>query len=160
MKTELKLNRPSVSFFRFPLVSHIQESPIAIFSVCLKCCPCNAFSFHSAFLSIFIHRLNSSLFLLRVSISLLAAIINRSSVWLIYLSSPNLARSIQSSTAINPRQPSFLGKYNLQALSLGCNALCIVIIFLIILSLVCNCSLVHSMKGAEYLNEEPASGTA
>ena len=119
-------------------------------------CPCNAFSFHSDFLFIFILRLNSSSFSPGVSISLLATIINRSRHRLMYLSSPNLARFIQSSTSINPRPSFFLGKYYMQMLSLGCNALCIVNIFLVILSMVRNSSLVYSMKGAVYLNDDTA----
>ena len=56
----------------------------------------------------------------------------------------------------NRLPPSFLETYNLSTSSQGCNAWCIVISFLVILSICLSSSLVHLRKSPEYLT----SGTA
>ena len=47
--------------------------------------------------------------------------------------------------------PPFLGTYSLSTSSLGCNALCMVISFLVLWSICLSSSLVHLRKGPEYL---------
>ena len=61
-----------------------------------------------------------------------------------------------SSMLASPLPPSFLETYNLSTSSLGCNALCIVISFLVLWSICLCSSLVHLRKGPDYLT----SGTA
>ena len=51
---------------------------------------------------------------------------------------------------VSPLPPSFLDTYYLSTSSLGCNALCMVISFLV-LSSICLSSRVHFKKGPEYL---------
>ena len=58
----------------------------------------------------------------------------------------------------SPLPPSFLDTYNLSTSSLECNALCMVISFLVfsLLSICLSYSLVHFKKGPEYLTSETA----
>ena len=56
----------------------------------------------------------------------------------------------------SPLPPSFLGTYSLSTSSLGCNALCMVISFLVFWSICLSSSLVYLRKSPEYLT----SGTA
>ena len=56
----------------------------------------------------------------------------------------------------SPLPPSFLDTYSLSTSSLGCNALCMVISFLVLWSICLSSSRVHLRKGPEYLT----SGTA
>ena len=56
-----------------------------------------------------------------------------------------------SSMMAIPLPPSFLGTYSRSTSSLGCNALCIVISFLVLWSIFLSSSLVHLRKGPEYL---------
>ena len=51
----------------------------------------------------------------------------------------------------SPLPPSFLDSYSLSMSSLGCNALCMVISFLVLWSIYLSSSLVHLRKGPEYL---------
>ena len=62
--------------------------------------------------------------------------------------------STVSSMLASPLPPSFLDTYSLSTSSLGCNALCMVISFLVLLS-ICS-SLVHLRKGPEYLTRGTA----
>ena len=50
-----------------------------------------------------------------------------------------------------PLPPSFLGTYSLSTSSLGCNALCMVVSFLVLWSICLSSSLVHLRKGPAYL---------
>ena len=59
--------------------------------------------------------------------------------------------SMLSSRLASPLPPSFLGTYSLSTSSLGYNALCMVISFLVLWSICLNSSLVHLRKGPEYL---------
>ena len=62
--------------------------------------------------------------------------------------------STLSSMLASPLPPSFLGTYSLSTSSLGCNALCIVISFLVLWSICLSSSLVHLRKGPEYLTRD------
>ena len=64
--------------------------------------------------------------------------------------------STVSSMLASPLPPSFLDTYSLSTSSLGCNALCMVISFLVLWSICLSSSRVHLRKGPEYLT----SGTA
>ena len=56
----------------------------------------------------------------------------------------------------SPLPPSFPNKYSLSTLSLGCNALCMVISFLVLWSICLSSSLVLLRKGPEYLTRGTA----
>ena len=62
----------------------------------------------------------------------------------------------QSSMLASPRPPSLLGTYSLSTSSLGCNALCMVISFLVLWSICLSSSLVHLRKGLLYLTRGTA----
>ena len=55
------------------------------------------------------------------------------------------------SMLVSPLPPSLLDTYSLSTLSLGCNALCMVISFLVLWSISLSFSLVHFKNGPEYL---------
>ena len=61
-----------------------------------------------------------------------------------------------SSMLANLLPPSFLGTNSLSTTSLGCNALCMVISFLILWSICLSSTLVHMRKGPEYLTRGTA----
>ena len=61
-----------------------------------------------------------------------------------------------SSMLASPLPPSFLDTYSLSTLSLGCNALCMVISFLVLWSICLSSSLVHLRKCPEYLTRGTA----
>ena len=56
----------------------------------------------------------------------------------------------------SPVPPSFLYTYSLSTLSLRCNALCMVISFLVLWSIFLCSSLVHLRKGPKYLTRDTA----
>ena len=64
--------------------------------------------------------------------------------------------STLSSMLASPLPPSFLDTYSLSTSSLGCNALCIVISFLVLWSICLSSSRVHLKKGPEYLTRGTA----
>ena len=64
--------------------------------------------------------------------------------------------STVSSMLASPLPPSFLATYNLSTSSLGCNALCMVISFLVLWSICLSSSQVHLRKGPEYLTRDTA----
>ena len=64
--------------------------------------------------------------------------------------------STLSSMLASPLPPSVLETYSLSTSSLGCNALCIVISFLVLWSIYLSSSLVHLRKGPEYLTRGTA----
>ena len=64
--------------------------------------------------------------------------------------------STVSSMLASPLPPSFLDTYYLSTSSLGCNALCMVISFLVLWSICLSSSLVHLRKGPEYLTRDTA----
>ena len=64
--------------------------------------------------------------------------------------------STLSSTLASPLPHSFLGTYSLSTSSLGCNALCMVISFLVLWSIYLSSSLVHLRKGPGYLTRGTA----
>ena len=72
----------------------------------------------------------------------------------------SLSRRIYASTLSsmlpNPFPPSFLDTYSLSTSSLACNALIIVISFLVLWSICLSSSLVHFRKGLEYLTKGTA----
>ena len=61
-----------------------------------------------------------------------------------------------SSMLASPLPPSLLGTYSLSTSSLGCNALCMVISFLVLWSIYLSSSLVHLRKSPEYLTRGTA----
>ena len=61
-----------------------------------------------------------------------------------------------SSMLASPLPPSFLGTYYLSTSSLGCNALCMVISFLVLWFICLSSSLIHMRKGPEYLTRGKA----
>ena len=56
----------------------------------------------------------------------------------------------------SPPPPSLLDIYNLSTLSLGCNALCMVISFLVLWSICLSSSQVHFRRGTKYLMRDTA----
>ena len=64
--------------------------------------------------------------------------------------------STVSSMLASHLPPCFLDTYNLSTSSLGCNALCMVISFLVLWSICLSSSLVHLRKGPEYLTRGTA----
>ena len=61
-----------------------------------------------------------------------------------------------SSMLASPLPPSFLDTYSQSTSSLGCNALCMVISFLVLWSICLSSSLVHFKKGPKYLTRGTA----
>ena len=51
----------------------------------------------------------------------------------------------------SPLPPSFLDIYSLSTLSMGCNALCMIISFLVLWSICLSSSLVHLRKGLDII---------
>ena len=64
--------------------------------------------------------------------------------------------STLSSMLASPLPPFFHCTYSLSTSSLGCNALCMVISFLVPWSICLSSSLVHLRKGPEYLTRSTA----
>ena len=64
--------------------------------------------------------------------------------------------STLSSMLASPLSPSFLGTNSRSTSSLGCNALCMVISFLVLWSICQSSSVVHLRKGPEYLTRSTA----
>ena len=64
--------------------------------------------------------------------------------------------SAVSSMLASPLPPSFLDTYSRSTSSLGCNALCMDISFLVLWSICLSSSLVHLRKGPEYLTRGTA----
>ena len=82
---------------------------------------------------------------------------NQSSFVFFYVvSSRCMDVSTLSSMLASPLPPSFLGTYSLSTSSLGCNALCMVISFLVLWSICLSSSLVHLRKGPEYVTRGTA----
>ena len=81
---------------------------------------------------------------------------NQSSFVFFYVVFESLCVSTLPSMLAVPLPPSFLGTYSLSTSSLGGNALCMVISFLVLWSICLSSSLVHLRKGPEYLTKGTA----
>ena len=141
------IRRDSISLLRLPFLNQVHVfSCDMMFISCLKrlwiCFP-----FHFCFLYIVI------LLSIVLSVSFLMAVISPHSSFSIKPSSRCIDASTLSSMLASPVPPSFLGTYNLSTSSLGCDALCMVISFLVLWSICWSSSLVHLRKGPEYLTK-------
>ena len=120
------IRRDSVSLLKFPFLSHVHVLSCEMLFVGRLKRPCSCFSFHFCFL-VFVILLSIVL-----SVLFLIAVINPPSC--ISLSSSSRCKDVSTLSSIlaSPLLPSFLGTYSLSTSSLGCNALCIIIIIIII----------------------------
>ena len=84
-------------------------------------------------------------------VSFLMVVISPRSCFSMWSSSRCMDASTVSSMLASPLPPSFLDTYSLSTWSLGCNALCMVISFLVLYSICLSSSLVHLGKGPGYL---------
>ena len=109
--------------------------------------PWSCFPSHFCFLNFVI------LLSLMLSILFLIAIISPSSSFSIQLLSRCIDVSTLSSMLASLLPPSFLGTYSLSTSSLGCNALCMVISFLVLWSICLISFLVHLRKGPDYITK-------
>ena len=107
--------------------------------------PWSCFSSHFCFLVFVI------LLFIVLSVLFLIAVISPLSCFSMLSSSRCMDVSMLSSMLTSPLHPSFLGIYSLSTSSLGYNALCMVISFLVLWSICLSSSLVHLRKGPEYL---------
>ena len=83
--------------------------------------------------------------------------VNQSSFVFFYVVFESLYRLLTLSSMLAiPLPPSFLGTYSLSTSSLVCNALCLVISFLVLWSIYLSSSLIHLRKGPEYLKRGTA----
>ena len=106
--------------FSYPFLSHVQLSSLATFLVFLKNWPCSFYPWTSSLRSFFLLPLLelARTFLYTSSLAYLAAIRSLSLLSATYFASSNSVWTTQSSTAISPRRPIFLGRYNRATLSL------------------------------------------
>ena len=81
------------------------------------------------------------------------AVISPPSCFYILSSSHCIDVSTLSSVLASPLPSSFLDTYSLSTSSLECNALCMVISFLVLWSICLSSSLVNLRKGPEYLSK-------
>ena len=91
-----------------------------------------------------------------LSVWRLTAVICPFLFFLVLSLTPCLDASTQSLMMGNPLPPFFLDTYSLSVLSLGCNAFCIIINFLVLRSICLTSSLVHFKNGPEYLTRGTA----
>ena len=112
--------------------------------------PSSWFSSHFCFHVIFV------LLILVLSESFLVAVINIPPRFSLQLSSRCADASKLSSMLASPLPPFYLDTYSLSTSSLECNALCMVISFLILWSNILSSSLVHFKNGPEYLTRGTA----
>ena len=127
------IKRDSVPRLRFHFLSHAKVFSCTISLVCCLKYKYSCFSTLFCFLVFFVF-----LFGFRLSSLVLAAIVNLSLLFFVYSSSLQFAPSTQFSMPMSPLLPSFLGTQSLSMSSLGC----IIINFLVLLSLWYSSSLV------------------
>ena len=108
-----------------------------------------AFSSHFCFLVI------SVLLILVSSVLSLEVVISLSPHFYMWSSSRCINASTLASIMVSLLPPSFLDTYSLSTSSLGCNAVCMVISFLMIWS-ICFFSLINFKNGPEYLTKGTA----
>ena len=136
--------RGSVSFLRFPFLSHVHVFSCDISLVILLKRPQNYFSSHFCFLVIVVPLVFVLVVLfLVVAISLLPCYC--------CISASTLSLCLHS-----PLPPSLLDTYSLSTSYLGCNILCMVISFLVIWSTCLSSLLAHFKNGPEYLTSRTA----
>ena len=144
------IRRDSVSILKFPFLSHVQVLSYEMLFISHLKRPWSCFPSHFCFL-VFVILLSIVL-----SVLFLMAVISPLSCFSMWSSSRCMDVSTLSSMLASPLPPSFLGTYCLSTSSLGCNALCMVISFLVLLSICLSSSLVHLRKGPEYLTRGTA----
>ena len=106
--------------------------------------PYSCFSSNFCFLVIVI------LLSIMLSVSFQMAVLSPPSYLCTYSSSRCIDASTLSSMMTSPLPPSFLDTYSLSMSSLGCNAIFMVISFLVLRSICLSSSLVHVRKSPEY----------
>ena len=143
------IRRDSVSLLKFPFLSHVQVLSCEMSISRLKR-PWGCFPSHFCFL-VFVILLSIVL-----SVLFLMAVISPLSCFSMLSSSRCMDVSTLFSVLANPLSPSFLGTYSLSTSSLGCNALCMFVSFLVLWSIYLSSSLVHLRKGPEYLTRGTA----
>ena len=122
------IRKDSLPLLRFPFLSHVQVFLCVLSLVCHLKYPYTCFSFH-LFLVIFV------MLTLTWSVLLLVAVISLPPHFFMESSSCSIDASMLSSILASLLPPSFLYTYNLSTSFLGCNALCIIISFLVLLSI-------------------------
>ena len=144
------IRRNSVSLINFPFLSHVPVFSCEMLLISHLKGPWSCFSSHFCFLVIVI------LLYIVLSVLFLMAVICPLLCFSMSSSSRCMDVSTLSSMLASPLPPSFLGTYRLSTSSQGCNALCIVISFLVLWSICLSKSLVHLRKGSEYLTRGTA----
>ena len=96
------------------------------------------------------------LFVRVLSVLFLVAVISLSQCFSLLYSSRCIDATTLSSILVRPLPFSFLDIYRLSMSSLGCNALCMVISFLVLWSICLSSSLVHLKNGPGHLTRKTA----
>ena len=142
------IRRDFVSLLRFPFLSHVHVLSCEMLLISHLKRPYIWFYSHFCFLVIMVP------LVLVLSVYFLVAVISLPSRFCMWSSSHCIYASTLSWILVSALQPSLLDTDDLSTSSLGCNALCTVIRFLILWS-ICLCSLlVHFKDAPEYLSPD------
>ena len=141
------IRRNSVFLLRFPFFSHVQVFSCEMSLVCRRKRLYCSFSSNVCFLVLFV------VLILMPSELFLVVVISLHSRYSMLSSSRYIDASTLSSMVASPLSP-FLNTYNLSTLSLRCNALFMVINFLVFWSICWSPSLIHFKNGPEYITRE------
>ena len=144
------IRKNSVSLLRFPFLSHVHVFSWEMLLISRLKRVQSCFSSYLCFLVIVV------LLVLMLSVLFLVAVISPSPRFSLYPSSRYIDVPTLFSMLANALPPFFLDTYNLSTSSLGCNALCMVISFLVLWSLCLSSYLVHFKNGPEYLTRSAA----
>ena len=144
------IRRDSVSLLKFPFLSHVQVLSCQMLFISRLKRPWSCFSSYFCFL-VFVILLSVML-----SVLFLVAVISPPSCFFMQSSSRCMDASTLSSMLASPLPPSFRDTYSPSTSSLGCNALCMVISFLVLWSICLSSSLFHLRNCPEYLMRSTA----
>ena len=142
------IRRDSDSFLKFPLLGHVQVLSCEMFFISRLKRQWSCFPSHFCFLFFVI------LLSIVLSVLFLMAVISPRSCFSMSSSSRCMDVSTLSSMLASLLLPSFLGTYSLSTSSLESNALCMVIIFLVLWSICLSSSLVHFRKCPGYITRD------
>ena len=138
------IRKDSVSLLRFPFLCHVHVFSCKMTLVSHLKRPWDCFTSHFCFLVIVVPLVPVSLVLFLVAVIRLPARFSMSS------SSRCIDVPTLSSMLVSHFPPTLLDTYCLSTSPQGCNALCMVVSFLVLWS-ICLSSLVHFKNGPEYL---------
>ena len=139
------IRRDLVSLLKFPFLSHLRVFPCEISLVGHLKRPFRCFSFYFCFLFIVV------LLVLMLSVLFLVVVISLPPRFCMESLNRCIHAITLSSILVSTLPPSFLDTYFLSTSSLECNALSMVISFLVLWSICLSSFLVHFKNGLEYL---------